>query len=122
MKDSATGHNAENPAGRRVTNGKSVLEVDAKCVIYFASNFSHTLLCDVLTFSTGSACACQDKGARLERMGREQAAWEEYARRTYEAHARTYQAESGKLRFLQYVNQASRSYWEARIGAGAILL
>ena len=38
-------------------NGKPVLEVDAKSVVNFASNFSHKLLCDGLTFSTGSACA-----------------------------------------------------------------
>lgn len=44
-------------AVRLVMNGKTVLEVDAKSVVNFSSNFSHKLLCDGLTFSTGSACA-----------------------------------------------------------------
>ena len=38
-------------------NGKPVIEVDAKTIVNFASNFSHKLLCDGLTFSSGSACA-----------------------------------------------------------------
>jgi DNA repair photolyase len=38
-------------------NGKPVINVAAKSVINFKSNFSHKVLCDGLTFSTGSACA-----------------------------------------------------------------
>ena len=38
-------------------NGKPVIEVEAKSIVNFASNFSHKLLCDGLTFSSGSACA-----------------------------------------------------------------
>lgn len=37
-------------------NGKTVIEVDATTVVNFASGFSHKLLCDGLTFTTGSAC------------------------------------------------------------------
>lgn len=43
-------------AHRATMNGKPVHEVPAKSVINFASAFSHKLLCDGLTFSTGSAC------------------------------------------------------------------
>ena len=42
---------------RPVMNGKPVIEVDATTVINFQSGFSHKLLCDGLTFTTGSACA-----------------------------------------------------------------
>jgi len=37
-------------------NGKPVYQVPAKTVINFTSAFRHKLLCDGLTFSTGSAC------------------------------------------------------------------
>ncbi len=37
-------------------NGKPVHEVPAKTVINFTSAFEHKLLCDGLTFSTGTAC------------------------------------------------------------------
>ena len=63
-----------------------------------------------------------DEADRLERVSGDKEAWEDYARRTFEAHAEVYQGEPGKLRFLQYVNKASRPYWEARVGDGAILL
>jgi DNA repair photolyase len=42
---------------RKMMNRKPVYEVPAKSVINFASGFGHKLLCDGLTFSTGSACA-----------------------------------------------------------------
>ncbi len=38
-------------------NKKPVYEIPAKSVINFKSGFGHKLLCDGLTFSTGSACA-----------------------------------------------------------------
>ena len=63
-----------------------------------------------------------DEAGRLERVSSDKEAWEDYARQTFEAHAEVYQGEPGKLRFLQYVNKASRPYWEARVGDGAILL
>lgn len=42
---------------RTTMNKKPVYEVPAKSVINFESGFSHKLLCDGPTFSTGSACA-----------------------------------------------------------------
>jgi DNA repair photolyase len=59
---------------------------------------------------------------RLERVSTDKEAWERYARSTFEAHARVYQGQPGKLRFLQYVNKASRTYWESNLAAGAVLL
>lgn len=42
---------------RTMMNGKPVIEIDAKTIINFKSGFGHKLLCDSLTFSTGTACA-----------------------------------------------------------------
>ena len=47
-----------------------------------------------------------------------QAAWEDYARRTFLAH--TGNIPPDKLRFLQYVSQATAPWWSARRGEGAI--
>ena len=46
---------------RKTMNGKPVFEVPAQSVVNWQSGFGHKLLCDSLTFSTGSACAysCQ---------------------------------------------------------------
>src|SRR5215211_4198581 len=44
------------PTGRAVMNGKPVFTVPAKTVLNLESGFSHKLLCDGPTFSTGSAC------------------------------------------------------------------
>jgi hypothetical protein len=63
-----------------------------------------------------------EEANRLERVSTDKVAWEDYARQTFEAHARIYENQPGKLRFLQYVNKASRPYWEARKSAGAVLL
>lgn len=41
---------------RTTMNGKPVHAIPAKTVINFASAFEHKLLCDGLTFSTGTAC------------------------------------------------------------------
>jgi len=43
-------------APRPTMNGKPVIEVEATTVINFKSGFSHKLLCDGPTFTTGSAC------------------------------------------------------------------
>ena len=64
----------------------------------------------------------KDEATGLQRVSEDKVAWEEYARRTFEAHADIYRGDPGKLRFLQYVNKASRPYWEARKGDGAVLL
>jgi|GEM_PF-5309309 len=68
------------------------------------------------------AAGFTDEANRLERVSTDKIAWEDYARQTFEAHARIYENQTGKLRFLQYVNKASRPYWEARKSAGAVLL
>ena len=62
------------------------------------------------------------EATRLEQVSQDKDAWETYARGTFEAHARVYGTQAGKLRFLQYVNKASRAYWESKQGAGAVLL
>src|SRR4051812_36658543 len=48
---------AGDSSGRRIMNGKPVFEIPAKTVINFKSKFAEKLLCDGLTFSTGTACA-----------------------------------------------------------------
>jgi DNA repair photolyase len=63
-----------------------------------------------------------EEANRLERVSTDKVAWEDYARQTFEAHAKIYKNQPGKLRFLQYVNKASRPYWEARETDGAVLL
>ena len=63
-----------------------------------------------------------EEANRLERVSTDKIAWEDYARQTFEAHAKIYKNQPGKLRFLQYVNKASRPYWEARETDGAVLL
>lgn len=47
-------------------------------------------------------------------------AWENYSRETFLAHSRNIPAE--KLRFLQYVNDSTASWWAAQRKLGAILL
>jgi DNA repair photolyase len=49
--------NQPDATSRCTMNKKPVYEVPAKSVINFESGFSHKLLCDGPTFSTGSACA-----------------------------------------------------------------
>lgn len=46
--------------------------------------------------------------------------WEDYARATFEAHARNVGPE--KLRFLQYINKDSATWWAERRELGAVLL
>lgn len=57
---------------------------------------------------------------RLREVSTDQSAWETYSRATFEAHAPLYRL--GQLRFLQYVTKATREWWAARSGAGAVLL
>jgi DNA repair photolyase len=61
-----------------------------------------------------------DEAELLQHVSEDQAAWEGYARATFEAHAPLYR--SGQLRFLQYVNAKNRTWWETRIEQGAVLL
>ena len=56
----------------------------------------------------------------LKSVSTEKAAWEQYARATFEAHASIYPP--GKLRFMQYIAKATREWWTARQDQGAIIL
>ncbi len=60
---------------------------------------------------------------QLEYVAADKYAWELYARETFEAHANIY-GDSGKLRFLQYVNINNMIYWgdRERIKKGAVCL
>lgn len=49
-------------------------------------------------------------------------AWEDYARATFESHAQVYADSPGKLRFLQYDDNNSRSWWAGQQDRGAVLL
>jgi DNA repair photolyase len=46
--------------------------------------------------------------------------WEQYARQTFEAHAKN--LSHGKLRFLQYVDRTNATWWGAQRNLGAVLL
>lgn len=56
----------------------------------------------------------------LEVVSHDKAAWEDYARNTFNAHAKLYPP--GKLRFLQYVTKDTRDWWNSRVAEGAVLL
>lgn len=56
----------------------------------------------------------------LKLVSHDKQAWEQYARRTFEAHERLYKP--GQLRFLQYVNSANKQWWFQRQEKGAVLL
>lgn len=60
------------------------------------------------------------EAAALAQVSTDKAAWEQYARATFEAHAALYSP--GKLRFLQYVTKDSKPWWAAQQTAGAVLL
>jgi len=60
-------------------------------------------------------CGFTDEAKRLAIVANNKAAWEEYARLTFLAHARIIPA--GKLRFLQYVNNDNRKWWVCSVGA-----
>lgn len=51
---------------------------------------------------------------------RDSAEWEQYARDTFEAHAKVIPGE--KLRFLQYVDKQNLEWWTERQSQGAVLL
>lgn len=63
-------------AERTTMNGKPVHNVPAKSVINFTSAFSHKLLCDGLTFSTGSACAYSCSFCYVEDLMRKNPHWQ----------------------------------------------
>lgn len=57
---------------------------------------------------------------RLEHVSRDRDAWEEYARKTFLAHAKVISAQ--KLRFLQYVQKNQGMWWRKQVSKGAVLL
>jgi DNA repair photolyase len=56
-------------------NGKPVFTVPARTIINFKSGFGHKLLCDDMTFTTGSACAYSCSFCYVESMQRKQQEW-----------------------------------------------
>jgi hypothetical protein len=58
--------------------------------------------------------------AALELVSTDKEEWEKYARLTFEAH--TSVCPPGKLRFLQYVTNDTRPWWEAQRENGAVIL
>jgi DNA repair photolyase len=63
----------------------------------------------------------------LRRVAIDKAAWEDYARATFNAHVQEYGGRIGadgtpKLRFLQYPQAGSLDWWKSHINVGAILL
>lgn len=64
--------------------------------------------------------AFSDHAGALERVSKNSADWEQYARDTFQAHAE--HCPPDKLRFLQYVNNGNRDYWTANQAKGAVLL
>ena len=79
------------------------------------------------TYSGLAKAGFQDEAEMLKRVSENPEAWEDYARRTFEAHAAIYRGIKGadgtpKLRFLQYVNNGNREFWTAKVNDGAVLL
>lgn len=60
------------------------------------------------------------EAGRFKTVTENRTAWEAYARDTFLAHRNV--APEGKLRFLQYVNNDNREWWERFKESGAILL
>ncbi len=72
------------------------------------------------TFKALETGGFQKEAYMLSAVSNVKEAWEEYARDTFEAHARMYRP--GQLRFLQYVTKETRPWWEERREKGAVLL
>lgn len=66
------------------------------------------------------ASGYQWEAGELERAAADKECWEQYSRATFEAHVSA--LPPGKLRQLQYVTAASKSWWAARQADGAVLL
>lgn len=56
----------------------------------------------------------------VQKVSNDEAAWEDYACKTFEAHATI--CPPGKLHFLQYVTTRSRPWWEQQQSRGAVVL
>jgi len=61
-----------------------------------------------------------EDAARLKVVSEDRQAWEDYARATFLAHAAV--VPQGKLRFLQYVTNATRPWWEGQKQSSAVVL
>ncbi len=61
-----------------------------------------------------------DEARMVEEVSTETRKWEDYSRQTFLAHVPYYPP--GKLRYMQYVNRATREWWKAREHFGAIVL
>lgn len=57
----------------------------------------------------------------LKRVTVDKEEWERYARNTFIAHAEVL-VNQGKLRFLQYVTNATAPWWEQQVANGAVIL
>jgi DNA repair photolyase len=60
--------------------------------------------------------------ACVEKVSKDKCNWEDYARRTFTAHRIVGGYKPGQLRFLQYVNNDNRAYWQSNAAEGAVLL
>jgi len=56
----------------------------------------------------------------VEKVSKDKAAWETYARETFLAHRTCYEPDT--LRFLQYVNASNVAFWRQHKDQGAVLL
>lgn len=74
------------------------------------------------TCAAFQAAGFEKQAAMVRLVSDDSGAWEDYARKTFEAHAKVYAGQPGKLRFMQYVRKATRAYWESQVKNGAIIL
>ena len=72
------------------------------------------------TFKALNDAGFHAQAAALLAASVDRAAWEEYARATFQAHAAA--CPPGKLRFLQYVTNKERAWWDQQREHGAVLL
>ncbi len=97
----------------KAIGGAHCEQVFAECMNLRGASFSRT----VGALRAAGMVAAAD---RLERVSRDKAAWEEYARETFLAHATCYDGK--QLRFLQYVTNDTAAWWEANRKNGAVPL
>lgn len=58
----------------------------------------------------------------IDKVSHDSDAWETYNRETFLAHALVCDSLVGKLRYLTYVKDANRGWWEKNISRGAVIL
>lgn len=64
----------------------------------------------------------QAEAALLRHVSTDRLAWEEYNRETFLAHRAALKDYPGKLRYLTYVSESTRSWWEGQKAKGAVIL